>query len=298
MRRYLSVLVLLGFVLLNTGCDIINPEEQIPSYLEIPAFTLNTELQTEGTNSHKITEAHVFVANELIGIFILPATIPVLKEGAQDVQIFPGIRPNGLADITDIYPFYERYQTTVDLVAGEVVTINPTTNYLDNVNFFFEPQEDFEDGTLTFSIDLDGDPATTIELTNQEIFEGNGSAIIEMERDDPQIEVGSNLITDLPTTVSATTYLELNYKTEASFLVGVIGYDSQGRIIYSLVDKGVNPKEEWNKIYFDFTQEMVDLISLEGQLAGWRLVLVSDLFDSASDQANIYLDNIKLVQFR
>ena len=298
MRKYLSILILFGFVLFNSGCDIINPEEQIPSYLEIPTFTLNTELQTQGTNSHKITEAHVFVAGELIGIFTLPATIPVLKEGAQDVQIFPGVRANGLGDITEIYPFYERYQTTINFVVGEVVTINPTTNYLDNVNFFFEPQEGFEDGTLTFSVDLDGDPATTIELTNQEVFEGNGSAIIEIEKDDPQIEIGSNLITELPTTVSASTYLELNYKTETSFLVGVLGYDSQGRIIYSLVDKGVNPKEEWNKIYFDFTQEMVDLISLEGQLAGWRLVLVSDLFDSASDQANIYLDNIKLVQFR
>ena len=298
MRRYQLILILFGFALFITGCDIINPEEQIPSYLEIPAFNLITELATEGTNSHKITEAHVFVANELIGIFTLPATIPVLTEGTQEVQVFPGIRANGLGDITDIYPFYERYETTVDFVVGDVVTINPTTNYLDNVKFFFEPQEDFEDATLTFSVDLDGDPATTIELTNQEVFEGGGSAIIEMERADPQIEIGSNLITELPTSGSASTFLELNYKTEASFLMGIIGYDSQGRVIYSLIDKGVNPKEEWNKIYFDFTQEMIDLISLDNQLAGWRLVFVSDLFESESDQANIYLDNIKLVQFR
>lgn len=298
MRRDPLILILFGFALFITSCDIINPEEQIPSYLEIPAFTLNTELATEGTNSHKITEAHVFVANELIGIFTLPATIPVLTEGTQEVQIFPGIRANGLGDITDIYPFYERYQATVDFVVGEVMTINPITNYLDDVKFFFEPQEDFEDPTLTFSVDLDGDPSTTIELTNQEVFEGNGSAIVEMERSDPQIEIGSNLITELPTSGTASTFVELNYKTEASFLMGVIGYDSQGRVIYSLVDKGVNPKDEWNKIYFDFTQEMVDLSSLGTQLAGWRLVLVSDLFDSESDQANIYLDNIKLVQFR
>lgn len=298
MRRYLSILILFGFALFITGCDIINPEEQIPSYLEIPEFTLNTELGTEGTNSHKITEAHVFVANELIGIFILPAIVPVLMEGSQEVQIFPGIRANGLGDITDIYPYYRSYQTTVDFVAGNVETIIPQTNYLDNVKFSFGPQEGFEDPTLIFAVDLDGDPATTIELTNQEVFEGNGSAVIEIERSDAQLEIGSNLITELPSSGNISTYLELNYMTEVRFLIGIVGYDSQGRTIYSFIDKGVNPNEAWNKIYFDFSEEMIDLISLQGQLAGWRIVLVSDLFDGGADQANIYLDNIKLVQFR
>jgi len=298
MRIRLLNFIIVGILFSITSCDIVNPEEPIPAYLVIPEFTLNTELSTEGTNSHKITEAHIFVANEFIGIFSLPATVPVLAEGVQDVEIFPGIRPNGLGDITDIYPFYERYQTTLDFVSGSIDTIMPVTRYLDNVKFFFEPQENFEDGTLTFAIDIDGDPATTIELTNQEVFEGNGSGLIELERTDAQMELGSNLITDLPTSNSTATFLELNYKTETSFLVGVIGYDSQGRIIYSLVDKGVNPRDDWNKIYFDFSEEMIDLISVEDQLAGWRLVIISDLFDGATDQANIYLDNIKLVQFR
>ncbi len=298
MRIRLLNFIIAGILFSITSCDIVNPEEPVPAYLVIPEFTLNTELATQGTNSHKITEAHIFVANDLIGIFTLPATVPVLTEGVQDVQIFPGVRPNGLGDITDIYPFYKSYQTTLDFLPGSIDTIMPVTEYLENVKFFFEPQESFEDGTLTFAIDIDGDPATTIELTNQEVFEGNGSGIIELERADAQMELGSNLITELPTSNSISTFLELNYKTEVSFLVGVLGYDSQGRIIYSLIDKGVNPRDDWNKIYFDFSEEMIDLISIEEQLAGWRLVIVSDLFDGESEQANIYLDNIKLVQFR
>jgi len=298
MRIRTLFVILLGIIFSMTGCDIINPEEPIPAYLFITGFTLNTELETEGTNSHKITEAHVFVDNELLGIFVLPATVPVLAEGAKDVQIFPGVRTNGLGNITDIYPFYESYQATLDFVPGNVDTIMPVTEYLDNIKLFFEPQENFEDATLTFAIDLDGDPATTIELTNQEVFEGSGSGIIELEGADAQMELGSNLITELPTSGSSSTFLELNYKTDAGFLVGVLGYDPEGRIIYSLIDKGVNPKDEWNKIYFDFTEEIIDLIRIQDDLAGWRLVIVSDLFDDEAEQANIYLDNIKLVQFR
>jgi len=298
MRIRLLFFIIVGILFFITSCDIINPEEPIPAYLVISEFTLNTDLATEGTNSHKITEAQIFVANELVGIFTLPATVPVLAEGAQDVQIFPAIRSNGLGDITDIYPFYERYQTTLDFVPGNTETITPVTKYLDNVKFFFEPQESFEDGTLTFGIDLDGDPATTIELTNQEVFEGESSGLIELEQADAQMELGSNFISELPNRNNNTTFLELNYKTEISFLVGVIGYDSQGRIIYYNADKGVNPKDEWNKIYFDFTEEMIDLFSLEDQLVGWRLVIVADLFDGAADPSRIYLDNIKLVQFQ
>ncbi len=292
------IFLLTGILWSVTSCDIVNQEESIPAYLFIPGFTLNTDVESEGTDSHKITEVHVFVANELIGIFTLPATVPVLMEGAQDVQVFPAIRANGLGDITDIYPFYRSYQITVDLVPSKVDTILPVTEYIENARFYFEPQEAFEDGTLTFGIDLDGDPATTIELTNQEIFEGNGSGLIALERSDAQMELGSNLITELPIANSSTTYLELNYKTDVSFLVGVLGYDSQGRIIYSLIDKGVNPSAEWNKIYFDFTEEMIDLFSVANELTGWRLVIISDLFSGEADQANIYLDNIKLVQFR
>ena len=295
---FLLSVILSGFLLSITSCDIINPEEPIPAFLFIPEFTLNTVEATEGTNSQKITEVHIFVANEFLGIFTLPATIPVLEEGIQEVQIFPAVRSNGLGDITDIYPFYTSYEANLDFIPANVDTIFPVTQYQERSKFFFEPQENFEDGTLAFAEDIDGNPETTIELTNQVVFEGNGSGLIQLERDDPQIELGSNLITELPNIDAITTYLELDYMNEVSFLVGILGFDSQGRIIFSLIDKGVNPKDEWNKIYFDFTDEMIQLLELGNQLAGYRLVIIADLFAGDPEQANIYLDNIKLVQFR
>jgi len=299
MRILFLLSVILGGILLSiTSCDIINPEEPIPAFLFIPEFTLNTEEATEGTNSQKITEVHIFVANEFLGIFTLPATIPVLEEGLQEVQVFPAIRSNGLGDITDIYPFYTPYQAELEFIPANVDTIFPVTEYQETAKFFFEPQESFEDGTLAFAEDLDGNPETTIELTNQVVFEGSGSGLIQLEQDDDQIELGSNLITEMPNINAITTYLELDYMTEITFLVGVIGFDSQGRIISSAIDKGVNPKDDWNKIYFNFTDEMIQLLELGNQLVGYRFVIIADLFAGDAEQANIYLDNIKLVQFR
>lgn len=295
---FLLFIIFSGILLSITSCDIINPEEPIPAFLFIPEFSLITDEITEGTNSQKITEVHIFVANEFLGIFTLPATIPVLEEGLNEVQIFPAIRANGLGDITDIYPFYIPYEAELEFIPAIIDTIFPVTEYQETAKFFFEAQESFEDGTLAFSEDLDGNPETTIEITNQVVFEGNGSGLIQLEQDDDQIELGSNFITEMPNIDAITTYLELDYMTEITFLVGVLGFDSQGRIISSAIDKGVNPIDDWNKIYFDFTDEMIQLIQLGNQLAGYRFVIIADLFNGDPEQANIYLDNIKLVQFR
>ncbi|MEZ4984834.1 MAG: hypothetical protein R2795_07325 [Saprospiraceae bacterium] len=85
-------------------CDFINPEEGIPSYLFIEEFTLTTG-PAQGSNSHKITEAWVFVDDIFLGVYDLPATVPVLETGSHTVRVEAGIRDNGLGDFPNIYPF-------------------------------------------------------------------------------------------------------------------------------------------------------------------------------------------------
>ena len=294
--RFTNLLLLLT-ILIITGCDIINPEEDIPAYLYIPEFNLNTDIVNEGSAAHKITEAHLFVGGQKIGIFALPATVPVLYEGEQEVQIFPGIRENGLSDITDVYPFYERYITTVTLEPTVVDTLRPVTTYTDNVNFVLGPQEGFEDITLSFGTDLDDNPDNGIEISTLDVFEGTGSGLIRLREGEEQVEVGSNLLTDIPPAGTAT-YLEMNYKTEVVFIVGILGYDSRGVAVYAEFEKGVNPKDTWNKIYFNFTPEMTAIRNFSPAVVEYRFAIFTNLIDSDLEQADIFLDNIKLVQAR
>ena len=46
-----------------SSCNLINPEEQAPSYLELKTFQLSTNYTTQGTNSHKIKDAWNFPSN-------------------------------------------------------------------------------------------------------------------------------------------------------------------------------------------------------------------------------------------
>jgi hypothetical protein len=63
------------------SCDIINPEEEVPSFIRIDSFSFKTEYATQGFPSFDIPDAHVYVDNKLIGIYELPAQVPVMKTG-------------------------------------------------------------------------------------------------------------------------------------------------------------------------------------------------------------------------
>src|SRR5690348_12276879 len=67
------LLVLLGMSMQN--CNTINPRETTPTYIHIDSF------RTKPGFSHKITAVWVYYNNSPVGVFDLPATIPVMASG-------------------------------------------------------------------------------------------------------------------------------------------------------------------------------------------------------------------------
>lgn len=277
------------------SCDIINPEEDIPAYIYIPEISLTTNVVSEGTASEKINVAYVFVDNQDIGIYALPATIPILETGDRTLEIFAGIRENGVPDVTAAYPFYQSYEMPIDLVSGQVDTIRPVVRYRGDASFVFSPEEDFESSISAFDVDLDGNDETGLEITNLDVFEGMGAGLIQLNADDEQVEVGSNLLTGFPDG-GRPVYLEMNYKTDITFVVGVLGYNTSGELVEVLIDKGVNPKEDWNKIYFNFTEEIRRLSISNFNIGSYRFVIYANMQGTDLTEAKIFLDNIKLIQ--
>ena len=170
-------------LLLTSSCDIINPEEEIPAYLSIPSFDLNTDDFSQGTSAHGIQDAWVFVGGELLGAYPLPATVPVLAEGDQDLFILPGIKRNGISATTGPYPFYNPFETNVTLTRGSVLMVEATTSYASGTIFLMEAQEGFEGSNHQLDEDIDGNGQTEFTISNDDVFEGNGigSAILTEE---------------------------------------------------------------------------------------------------------------------
>lgn len=288
--------ILFAGLLLTNACNIINPPEEIPSYIHVENFQLTTSVG-EGSNSNAIVDAYVFIDGSFLGVYTLPATLPVLASGETRVEIAPGIKDNGIDATPEIYPFFDIYQVDVDLQATEVDTIRPVTQYSDDLKFSI--LENFENTLQVFRDDIDEDDGTSVELSSEVVFEGSRSGKIELTKDHPIIQVASIRLSELPIG-SQGVYLELNYRSEVVFEAGVYYYNNLNERT-SDFRHGVNAKATWNKIYINMTPEFTDIVNIpdltEFQI-GFRSVMARDEDGEYLDGSReIYLDNVKLVHF-
>lgn len=282
------IILVCGITLVLGSCNLINPPDPVPAYLSIEPFAFSAG-SGQGTSSEKITEAWLYVNNNFLGAYSLPAEVPVIAAGESEVILFPGIRVNGIASSPDIYPFYTNDVRSLVLTPAESTTIKPVAQYSDNVTF--SALEDFESGH-PFLDDLDGDPATGIVLSNQDVFEGSASGFIELTPEHPEMEVATFLLfAELPTN-GTPVYLELNYKNNVEFALGLVGVEDSppGIKDYFYI---FNKKEEWNKIYIEMTERL-----RVSQFPKYQLALRAIYSESGGPMNYIYLDNLKLVHFK
>ena len=159
------------------GCELINPAEEIPGYVYLKEFIVEENPSVNhGSLSHKITTAYVFVGGDFLGVYNLPARVPVYGEGELEVLLDPSIRLNGIFGQVEVYPFYDRMTTTANVVPGQIDTIQPVTRYKDGIRFRFV--ENFDFGGNLLIDDRDGDTETKVDFTTEDVFEGARSGII------------------------------------------------------------------------------------------------------------------------
>ncbi len=291
-----SLFLAIVIMLLGSSCEIINPSEDIPAYLNIEKMDVMSS-GAQGSNSQIITDAWVYVDNEYIGAYPLPARVPVLEEGVQTLTIFPGIKLNGISSDRNIYPFYDKYEVDVEFVPTEDLTVNPTLEYADNA--VFQLMENFEGVNHLFSTDLDGDDETFFEGNEDGGFEGR-SGVATLSDGHFLVSAATDYINTFPA-ISAgyTSFVEINFKTDVGFKVGLIAYDQNNNAIYTSVDRTVRETKEWKKIYFDMSTPLQEAAQSPG-VANYRIVLIGQLSPDALDTlpvAKVYVDNVKFITY-
>lgn len=269
-------------VLFFGSCDIA--KEPIPAYVHIKPFTVITDTGNQGTNKSKITDVWFIPEREgFLGMYELPATIPVLAEGPLKIFLDPGIKLNGINSTPDIYPFLQRYEVEVDLAPNEVDTIQPVTSYDARVKFDYI--EDFETSN-TLTINLDPDQTISVSTPDGGL-EGKAGKFTVTESD-PLFEIASSDRMELPT-LGDPVYLEMHYKNESVLQVGLVGYRNNTPISTYII--ALNPSNEWNKIYVELTQ---NLIAVASDITEFRLLIGAQLQEGQTS-STFYVDNIKIM---
>lgn len=284
-QRYARVIAL-GIFLWGAftfqGCDF--NDEAIPAYIKINAINLSVNPVTEGTASHKITDAWVYCDGELVGVFELPCKFPILKEGTHDIIIKAGIKLNGIAASRGYYPFFQPIEQRLTLVPGETIELSPTvTYYPDKVNYI----EAFEDGGV--SLEEFGETDTGIIKTASPayVFEGAYSGQINLNATDKHVQIATTDAYDLPKT-GTPVFLEINYKTAAPIIVGVVAVTSGENIRQQVMT--LNENDSWNKVYINLTG-----VCSSNQSASNFRVYFEVYKDDAVAEEMVLLDNLKLV---
>ncbi|MCC7302913.1 MAG: hypothetical protein IT233_09735 [Bacteroidia bacterium] len=262
------------------GCSLFDKDEPVPAYISIPAIQLTTDYPNQGSSSHKIVDAWVYVDNNPVGTFELPAKFPVIAtDGTHKITIYAGIKMNGISTLRIKYPFYDEYTGDHVLTAGQVTTITPTVAYTSSSTFPW--REDFESAGHTF---IDTFTIARLTQVTDVVFEGNKSGHVHLNTDTFACELRSAPLLTVPAGGRAV-FLELNYKCSHSFNVGIVNSNLEHLI--SLV---VNKSENWNKIYINLTGE----INYPPATTNPKIYLTM-MKPSNISTADFWFDNVKLV---
>ncbi len=282
------------------GCNTFDRDEQIPSYLYIEEFELETKSNnSQGSNAHDILDAWVYVDGQLIGAFEVPAMVPVLAVDTARITVLAGVKKNGRSDNRVIYPFYKGVQDTLILVSGNIDTIKPIVKYHDSTQFKWI--EDFEDRTISMeyddgaglditedSIRLTQDPALVYNYSSQNQVSG----YVEFDSVGQRFENSTISKFSVPANTSA--YFEINYKLDVPTQIGFYVYDNAGilidriPILYLFETDG-----EWKKSYISFNEDM----SNPAYASATFKVFMYSFNNTDNPNARIYFDNLKLLHY-
>lgn len=284
MRRRLLFLVLAISIL---SC---NPDEQDPSFIFVDQFSFSTG-PGEGTDSEKFTEIWAYANDQVIGVFDLPARIPVLNQGNTEISLFAGIKNNGISTTRIKYPFIEGEYYNLNLTPLSVDTLRPQFKYFEDLDI---EQKDF-DGNTPNMIPLSSNQGNLSMISNDErVFEGercgyytlpSGSALLSF-KDDQNLQLTSG----------AVSFLEMNYSCNSRFSVGLIA--NQSGVETKKLVVVINPTTEsstqpvWNKIYIDLgyiVQQSPGTAYFETFFEATPL--------STGQEVTLFLDNLKIVRF-
>ncbi len=269
------------------SCNKWDKVEPIPGYIHINHFNLTTNYLTQGTSSNRITDVWCYSNGKLLGVFELPATIPILEKDSGVIILRPGVFRDGLSSTRTEYTFYNPYIHTRTIVAGKIDTVAPTVTYRESSLFVW--REDFEQlGATWRKSDLSDTTFIVVSDTNR--FEGFGSMGIFLDETHKFGRVESIDAFSLDNT-GRQVYLEMNFKTDDKFVLALQAESPTNGV--TLLNRFVSlpTGNNWKKVYLHLTP----LLNQVYPDSKFRIVIYAQKTEGKTS-SYYYFDNFKLIQ--
>lgn len=284
--KYLLICTVLYFLLFSCA-----KEQPQAAWLKIDQWNLveNPDAQfPQGELSHNITQVFVNMNGKSLGVYELPAKIPIIADGAQEFVLIPGIINNGISKTKKRFPFMEQYKGIITLKKNDTVSFTPTTRYYSSVKFLIE---DFESPSMKLNVSSE----STAKLGRNDdpniLKWGNKYGEILLNDEDSLISFTTNFETVLPK-LGAEVYLEFDYMNTNSALTSTISFGNGN--YYDDPYLQINPQKEGKAVWKHAYVDLKENISFR-QAAPYNEVKFTMLLDQKGTAKYFYIDNIKLV---
>ncbi|MDO9001130.1 MAG: hypothetical protein Q7W45_15305 [Bacteroidota bacterium] len=278
--RFLFLLVLIINLFLLNSCKKYVPAEA--AFFIKPSLVSVTTNTTQGSGSHKITDLWLYVDGKFQGAYPTGNLLPIITKNEKvKISILAGIKNNGISGTRLSWVFYDIFK--LDTLVENGKTIEIPIKYKYNSFTTFAWLENFDGTGFSLIKSTVNNSDTTWKFASPaDSFEGK-SAEVGLTGNALIAQVESAITYTLPQ-ASSNVYLEINYKSNQKFEVGVLaGNETKGALI-------INPTDTWNKIYIQLANAVNMAPTASAHKIYFRMYKTSD-----NANPKMFLDNIKLV---
>ena len=279
---------LLAFCLMLLTLTACPPDlETDPTFVTVEGFTLTTA-DREGAATQDITEIWAFANNTFIGVFPLPARIPLFSPGPVELRLEAGIRQDGRSVTPEPYPFYAPAVRNLTLESGTTIDLGDLPiRYRSDATFAFI--EDFEPFTERVFTDLiNGQGALVVQ--REVVRSGGAAGAVSLTDTSRLVELATGQTFSELSRIPINVWLEADYLSTAPAVFGVIGVANGASV--RQFDPGFLPRGQWTKIYFNLGP-IIGSSGLNDLQVSFSALLPED-----RSEGTVYLDNLKLLYLR
>lgn len=307
---FYTFFALVVFSVAFASCRKFEGSQTVPAYIHIDSITVNCDYFVYGANTSKVTDAWVYIDDDPIGCFELPATFPVLEKGLHKVSVYAGICVDGRSSARDRYPFYKpAVYEKLALVEDSIINLNPVVNYYpigEGVEKGW--MEDFENANTLLPTPQSDTGITRV--TGAEAWHSINSfwsGKVELPPDSLDFTFATaDEFTFHSQLKGNYCLLEMDYNCNDTFFVGVMYYKDYRLVSWPLVkvtptDKEHDVPSRWNKIYINLGYFLTEIETA----SYFKLYFTSDLtvdsvyeeypYSPLDERRYYYFDNMKLL---
>ncbi len=282
------VIIFSLFLVVFASCKKM--EVIVPSYIYLsPSKLITKSDNSQGDASVRIEDYYVFQNGVVRGLFGVNARIPIQATGKNSIRVSPAIKYNGMAEQRIIYPMFNYYESTFDLVQNKVDTIKPLFTFVENA--VFPLIEDYDGSGLSLEYNM------STKQIGDTLLKDNGSKALVPGRFSGRVELKSgvaNSFLELYSKVFTNWprftpfYLELDYKSNIPIVIGMYATSQTGDVTKTALYV-LNPKDNWNKLYLDMEAD----INRAGAGMQYRIFVSFSKGNETNPEA--WIDNLKVV---